>query len=84
MSDFLETEELGKLSPEVRKVLTLFELPGAKLRITGSARHKHLRYKSDYDLVIALSKSEVQASRFFEDVAGVLHRIERNKDIYFY
>jgi hypothetical protein len=47
MSDFLETEELGKLSPEVQKVLTLFELPGAKLRITGSARYKHLQYKSD-------------------------------------
>ena len=83
MSDFLETEELGKLSPEVQKVLTLFELPGAKLRITGSARYKHLQYKSDYDLVIALSKSEVPASRFFEGIAGILHRIERNKDIYF-
>ena len=83
MSDFLETEELGKLSPEVQKVLTLFELPGAKLRITGSARYKHLNYKSDYDLVIALKKSEVPASRFFEGIAGILHRIERDKDLYF-
>ena len=82
-SGIVEAKELGELSPEVQRILSHFELPGHELNIKGSAKYKHLRYKSDYDLVIALKKSEVPASRFFEDVAGVLHRIERNKDIYF-
>ena len=82
-SGIVEAKELGELSPEVQRILSHFERPGHELNIKGSAKYKHLRYKSDYDLVIALKKSGVPASRFFEDVAGVLHRIERNRDMYF-
>ena len=78
----VETRELGELDNQVVSMLQLFEMPGAQLSLKGSSHYKHLNYKSDYDLVVAL-KRNIPAHQFYEALAKILHRIHKNRNAYF-
>ena len=82
MSNVLETKELGELDNQVASMLRLFEMPKTKLDLKGSSQYKHLNYKSDYDLIVAL-KRNIPASQFYSDLVNILHRIHKNKNAYF-
>jgi hypothetical protein len=82
MTNILETRELGELDADVSRLLSNFELPGAKLNIKGTARYKNLHYRSDYDLLIALKRS-MTAPQFFEAISDVLHKIARDRNMFF-
>ena len=82
MANILETRELGELDGDVSRLLTKFELPGAKLNIKGSAKYKHLKYRSDYDLLIAIRRG-MTAPQFFEAISEVLHKIAKDKNMFF-
>jgi hypothetical protein len=78
----LETREVGELDNQVVSILHLFEMPKTKLDLRGSSQYKHLNYKSDYDLIVAL-KRNIPASQFYLDLVNILHRIHKNKNAYF-
>ena len=82
MSNITETKELGDLDEPATSMLRLFELPGAKLNLKGSSQYKHLNYRSDYDLVVAL-KRNIPAHQFYEALTNILHRIHKNRNAYF-
>ena len=82
MSNVLETRELGELDSQVLSMLRLFEMPQARLDLKGSAQYKHLTYKSDYDLIVALKRG-IPAHQFYEALAKILNRIHKNRNAYF-
>ena len=55
-TNVLETRELGELDEPATSMLRLFEMPNAKLNLRGSSQYKHLNYRSDYDLIVALKR----------------------------
>lgn len=81
-NNILETRELGEFDAEAQRLLSYFELPGAKLNIGGSSQYKNLHYRSDYDLMVALKRS-LPPSNFYESISQILHKMEREPNIYF-
>jgi len=81
-TNVLEKRELGELDEPATSMLRLFEMPQAKLNLRGSSQYKHLNYRSDYDLIVALKRS-LPASQFYRDLSQILHRIHKNRNAYF-
>ena len=57
MDKILEIKNTDNYNGELVKYFNYFKISNCKLLIKGSSQYKHLNYKSDYDLLVLVKKS---------------------------
>jgi hypothetical protein len=78
----IDSKDIDDFDKDVQKRLSYFNLSGMQMSLKGSSSYKYLKYKSDYDVLVAVRK-ETAPTKVFNDLKSVLEKIEKDNDTYF-
>jgi len=78
----IDSKDIDDFDKDVQIFLSYFQLSGMQMSLKGSSSYKHLKYKSDYDVLVSVRK-DTAPTKVFNDLKSVLEKIEKDPDTYF-
>lgn len=78
----LEKKTLDDIDDDVLKYLKFYEFPGTNISLKGSSQYKHMKYRSDFDILISLPR-EIKPADVFNNLKTIIENMEKETSIFF-